>query len=302
MRSLLNRKGSSRRLFCVAAVCGIAGLLTGCNPPGKPAQQEAANQNPKQILDFKTLYTENCSGCHGSHGMNGPARILNDATYLAIIPRDTMRRILIYGRSGTAMPAWAISQGGPLTNQQIDALVNGIYTSWSNNPNLKSPAPGYQSTIDGDVTRGKQLFARDCLACHGKGAVVGPVTDPAYLSLSSNQLVRTSIIVGRRDLGMPNYVMLNMGHALTDQDVTDLVAYVTSFRPPGIDKQMGSVGPHNAGQQTGTTGSHENENGTGQSGSLTKGNEGSGTGPGSPHQQKREGNKGPGSSSQRGVK
>ena len=60
---------------------------------------------------------------------------------------------------------------------------------------------------------------------------MGAVTDPSYLTLSSNQNLRTSIIVGRLDLGMPNYRALNAGHPLNDQDVSDLVAYLVSLRP-----------------------------------------------------------------------
>jgi hypothetical protein len=57
------------------------------------------------------------------------------------------------------------------------------------------------------------------------------VTDPAYLALTTNQNLRTSIIVGRPDLGMPDYRFLNAGRALNDQDVADLVAYMASKRP-----------------------------------------------------------------------
>jgi hypothetical protein len=106
------------------------------------------------------------------------------------------------------------------------------------------------------------------------------------LSLVSDQLLRTAIIQGRADLGMPDYQMLNAGRALADQDITDLVAFLASKRP--INPNVQNL--------------HASENGTGQSGPLVKGNEGSGNGPASPRQRQNEGNKGKGSSSQRGVK
>ena len=222
-------------------------LLSACTPPGKPKPNDYGGENATQITDFHTLYTSNCAGCHGTDGMNGPARILNDAVYLSIIPREELRRVVVYGRSGTAMPAWAVSEGGPLTDQQIDLLVDGIYSNWGKGGTRGSAAPAYHASGNGDVNHGKQLFVRDCFMCHGKGAAIGPVTDPAYLSLSSNQMIRTSIIVGRRDLGMPNYEILNAGRPLSDQDVTDLVAYVASFRPADVDKNIGSVGPSSNG-------------------------------------------------------
>lgn len=206
-------------------------FLVACDPPGKPQMAETP---AAQITDFKILYAQNCSGCHGPDGQKGPGRILNDSVYLAVIPRDALKHIIQYGREGTAMPAWAQSEGGPLTPQQVDALVDGI-EGWKKPVNAPPGAelPSYAESTPGDPVNGKRLFGRGCFACHGPGAKIGSVTDPSYLSLSTNQNLRTSIIVGRMDLGMPNYRFLNAGHPLSDQDVSDLVAYLASLRPAG---------------------------------------------------------------------
>jgi cytochrome c oxidase cbb3-type subunit III len=203
--------------------------LTACDPPGKPPAEELT---ATEVTDFKTLFRQNCSGCHGLNGKKGPGRILNDAVYLAVIPKDALHKVITYGRPGTAMPAWAVSEGGELTPQQVDALVDGI-EGWKKPVSAPPGAelPAYLETTPGDAVNGKRLFVRGCYACHGPGARVGPVTDPSYLSLVSNQNLRTSIIVGRLDLGMPNYRVLNAGHPLGDQDVSDLVAYLASLRP-----------------------------------------------------------------------
>jgi len=212
----------------------VAGAITllslvACDPPGKP---EAEETPAADVTDFKVLYSKNCSGCHGNDGKKGPGRILNDAVYLAVVPKEALKDVIEHGRAGTAMPAWAISDGGPLTPKQVDIMVDGI-ENWQKPmaapPNAELPA--YAQTAPGDPVNGKRLFVRGCYACHGPGARVGSVTDPSYLSLSSNQNLRTSIIVGRMDLGMPNYRVLNAGHALSDQDISDLVAYLVSLRP-----------------------------------------------------------------------
>ena len=215
-------------------LCAFAGALavlslTACDPPGKPKDDELA---ASEITDFKILFAQNCSGCHGNNGLKGPGRILNDAVYLAVIPRDALKHVIQYGRTGTAMPAWAQSEGGPLTPRQVDALVNGI-ENWKKplSAPLGDELPPYEQTTPGDPVTGKRLFVRGCFACHGQGARVGLVTDPSYLSLVTNQNLRTSIIVGRLDLGMPNYRVLNAGHPLSGQDVSDLVAYLASLRP-----------------------------------------------------------------------
>ena len=256
--------------------------ISACEPPGKPGPSEIA---PEDITDFKTLYEQNCSACHGPNGKNGPGRILNDPLYLAVLPRDTLRQVIQHGRPGTSMPAWDKRDGGTLSPKQIDALVNGIETNWAKP--LKSTGAGLPSYTGegttGDVRRGQKLFLRDCFACHGPGAVVGTVTGGEFLSLVTDQVLRTSIIVGRPDLGMPDYRFLNLGRPLADQDISDLIAFLSSKRP--------LIKPQRV-----------NDTGGGQGGATSKGNEGSGTGPGSPHQEKGEGNKSTGSSSLGGPK
>ena len=185
------------------------------------------------------------------------------------------------------MPAWVRSKGGPLTEKQVTALVDGIETHWAKPVNAHSaPLPPYSEANEkGDGGRGKKLFVRDCFMCHGPGAPIGLVTDPNYLELSSDQNLRTSIIVGRPDFGMPDYRNLSLGRALANQDITDLVAYMSSLRP--VTENVEAL--------------PTKESGPGQ-GEITKGNEGSGYGPGSPRQQSHEGVNAKGSSSQRGVK
>ncbi len=203
-------------------------VLAACEPPGRP-QFEAEQA---ETADFKILFTLNCQGCHGVEGKNGPGRILNDPLYLAVIPRDALKQVLIYGRPGTAMPAWAKSEGGPLTMRQIDVLVEGIEKNWAKPLSFTDPQlPSYAASQQGNSDSGRKLFLRNCFMCHGPGAKIGPVADPTYLSLVSDQMLRTSIIVGRPDLGMPDYRNLKLGKALTGQDITDLVSFLASKRP-----------------------------------------------------------------------
>ncbi len=57
----------------------------------------------------------------------------------------------------------------------------------------------------GDAGRGRQLFIRACASCHGQDGLggkdkVGPINEPAFLALISDQAVRRTIITGRGDL------------------------------------------------------------------------------------------------------
>ncbi len=300
-----NRRSVQRSRIWLAVPASLSLLCAiSCEPPGKPGPAEIA---PENVVDFQTLYVQNCAGCHGLDGKNGPGRILNNPLYLAILPRDTLKQVIQHGRPGTSMPAWDEREGGPLSPKQIEALVGGIETNWAKPVHFATPLPSYTGEgTTGDSGRGQKLFFRNCFACHGPGAVVGTITSADYLSLVTDQMLRTSIIVGRPDLGMPDYRFLNSGHALSDQDIADLVAFLSSKRPAAITAMFESAqnrtNGRQSGQQTGGTGQHVNESGSGERGALTKGNEGSGTGPGSPRQQKNEGNKSTGASSLGGPK
>jgi mono/diheme cytochrome c family protein len=227
------------RTYVAATICIFTLLLScSCEPPGKPKRETV----PEQVSDFKTLYTDNCAGCHGDDGKNGPGRILNDPLYLAVLPREVLRSTVENGRPGTAMPAWARSQGGPLVPMQIEALVNGMYSNWAKPVDLQGTTlpPYSKETQEGDARQGQKLFSMNCLVCHGRPQI-GSVTEPAYLSLVSDQVLRTSIIVGRPEFGMPDFRRLKLGHALTDQDITDLVTYLASMRPANASTAYNKV-------------------------------------------------------------
>jgi len=233
------------RTYFAATICIFTLLLScSCEPPGKPKAEPV----PEQVSDFRTLYADNCAGCHGDDGKNGPGRILNDPLYLAVLPKQILQGIIENGRPGTAMPAWAKSQGGPLEPKQIDALVNGIYSNWAKPVDLQGGTlPAYSADIQkGDAGQGRKLFAVNCFKCHGR-AEIGSVTEPAYLSLVTDQVLRTSIIVGRPDFGMPDFRHLKLGRELTDQDITDLVAFLASNRPANASTAANEVAARSQG-------------------------------------------------------
>ncbi len=59
---------------------------------------------------------------------------------------------------------------------------------------------------------------------------VGSITDGSYLALISDQALRAIIIAGRPDLGHPDWRNALPGHPMSDQDVTDVVAWMASQR------------------------------------------------------------------------
>lgn len=224
---------SSRSLLAIVSLAAI--LLSGCDSlPGRPSQAEFPLR-PTDVTDFATLYRDNCSGCHGLEGKFGAAVAMNNPVYLAIIDHTAMRRVIAEGVPGTAMPPFAQSAGGSLTDHQIDLLIAGVYKSWAGAGDSGAGAPPYSSTVSGNPGNGAQVYAANCQSCHGPDGKGGPgagsVVDPSYLSLVSNQYLRTIVIAGRPELGQPDWQHAVSGQPLTDAQVSDVVAWLSSKRP-----------------------------------------------------------------------
>jgi len=227
------------RSIAVACCMLTIALLAGCdNAPGRRAIDEA-NVAPDKIIDFNVLYRTNCAGCHGPDGRGGAALALANPIYLAIADADVLRRVTADGIAGTSMPAFARRSGGILTDQQIDAIVNGIRTRWTN-PSavtaIELPLPPYSDAPPGDARRGGAVFGMYCASCHGdrgRGARGGSsIVDGSYLALVSDQGLRTTVIAGRPDLGAPDWRGNIRGKAMTSQDISDVAAWLSAQRPP----------------------------------------------------------------------
>ena len=106
--------------------------LAGCDIlPHRASAREQRESAATQVVTFHALYSQQCAGCHGRDGRLGAARPLNDPVYLAVVPVPRLRQVITEGVPGTAQSAFAMSEGGPLTDEQIDALVQGLLAAWA---------------------------------------------------------------------------------------------------------------------------------------------------------------------------
>ena len=221
-------------------------MATGCDQlPGKPTPEERWKA-ATEVTDFSQLYALNCSGCHGADGRLGAARPLNDPLYLALVSAATLRAMIAQGVPGTSAPALAQQAGGPLTDKQIDILVEGMRSRWGKAENFNNVAlPPYtlqdasaKGSAPGDSQRGAVAYQTYCAQCHGKDGSGGPkggsVTNAAYLALVSDQALRTAVIVGRSDLGMPDWRANIPGRPMSPQEISDVVAWLASHRQTGL--------------------------------------------------------------------
>ena len=232
------------RASVAIAVLALLGAL-GCDSlPGKPDPADRY-VHPAKIMDFATLYANNCTGCHGDAKQPGAAIALTDPLYLALAGDDAIRRATAEGVRGTAMPPFAQSAGGVLTDAQIEALVQGLRATYGKVDVLRGAAAPPHAAAAGDATRGADVYATYCASCHGAdgrgGDKAGAVIDGSYLSLVSDQGLRTIVLAGRPALGMPDFRGYVAGRAMTADDVADVVAWLTAQRPQFAGQPYGEA-------------------------------------------------------------
>lgn len=234
-----------------------AALLSGCNArlPGQPTEAERWRA-PADVTDFGELYTQYCAGCHGANGTRGAANPLNDPLYLSFVTDDALRQVITQGRPGTSMPAFSQQAGGSLTEQQIESLISGMRTLWSRPDEFKGlEIPPYSNNVavqsggantaivnvnqvdylsTDAAQRGAIAYQTYCARCHGTdgtGGSAGSIVDPNFLSLVSDQGLRTTVVVGRADLGMPDWRSDLPGRPMSPQEISDVITWVAAHRP-----------------------------------------------------------------------
>jgi mono/diheme cytochrome c family protein len=220
-------------LYAFAALF-LAQFMACSGPHGRP-EEGSETVAPNQVLDFETLYAQNCTGCHGAEGRGGASIALANPEYLAIVDETAMRNVVANGVHGTSMPPFAQSAGGMLTDEQIHVITAGIFSHWSRKGILDGAnPPSYSAKMTGNVGHGEVAFGTYCASCHGSeggGTSKGSaVTNDSFLALVSDQGLRTVVITGRPELGAPDWRGNVPGKPMSEQEVTDVVAWLASRR------------------------------------------------------------------------
>jgi cytochrome c oxidase cbb3-type subunit III len=212
-------------------------FLAGCGAPHGQPRSDSEVLAPNEVLEFGPLFSENCAACHGAEGRGGAAIALANPVYLAIADDASIRKVIAKGVPGTAMPAFAQSAGGMLTDAQIDVITKEIRSRWSRRGILDAAsAPPYTPKLTGDAQRGEAAYRTFCESCHGPvgrgGQKASAISDDSFLALVSDQSLRTIVIAGRPELGAPDWRGNLPGRPMSNQEITDVVAWLASRRVP----------------------------------------------------------------------
>jgi mono/diheme cytochrome c family protein len=142
-----------------------------------------------------------------------------------------------------------------LTDKQIDALVRGI-RSWAKPEALKDTIlPPYSAKAPGDPQRGADAYRTYCSTCHGVdgrgGSKASSIVDGSFLALVSDQQLRTIVIAGRPEFGAPDWRGDVEGRPMPAQDISDVIAWLSSQRPqfPGQPYSISSADPAKRGSR-----------------------------------------------------
>ena len=210
-------------------------LLSACSTPNGQPQKGSEPVAPNQVVDFDTLYAHNCSACHGAEGRGGASMALANPVYLAIVDENAMHNVVAKGVRGTSMPAFAQSAGGLLTEEQINVITNGLVSRWGRKGILDGTnPPSYAPKTTGNAAHGGIAFGTYCASCHGSkgqgGSKGSAISNDSFLALVSDQGLRTIVITGRPELRAPDWRGDVPGKPMSDQEITDVVAWLASRR------------------------------------------------------------------------
>src|SRR5258708_32265494 len=85
----------------------------------------------------------------------------------------------------------------------------------------------------GDARRGAIVYQTYCSSCHGtngEGGSAGSIIDPNFLNMVSDQGLRTTVVVGRSDLGKPDWRSNLPRHPMSAQEIDDVIAWLAIHR------------------------------------------------------------------------
>ncbi|MGH2768722.1 MAG: c-type cytochrome [Actinomycetota bacterium] len=188
-----------------------------------------------------------CARCHGVEGKGGTNEFLDPATgqrrtvqvpelqtlysrYQEPPPGFKDTRTYVYetierGRPGTDMPTWGDKFGGPLTDQQIDNIIDYMES--------------IQKKVEVSVTDGPTIFANFCAPCHGQSGAGGSGTamrggtetkqfpnieDHIAFVKAGSKPGQTYGTSGKGTGGMPAW-----GETLTEEQIRAVVEYERSL-------------------------------------------------------------------------
>ncbi len=192
---------------------------------------EAARGAPQEVGG--DLYAQNCAVCHGDFGEGGlnPARAddiiapISTSEYLKTRDDATLRAIIAQGQPNFGMSPFGTAYGGPLDEDEVDAVV-AFLRAWEANPPVELPP---EVTVPSASISAGQVYADVCQQCHGPTGHggVGPSFRTETFRSQSDQDIFDTI-----NLGHEATAMIGWGDLLSAEQIRDLVNFLRTLGAP----------------------------------------------------------------------
>jgi mono/diheme cytochrome c family protein len=188
------------------------------------------------LVAAQALYEQNCTSCHGNLGEGGvnPARAgdiiapISTAEYLRTRDDQTLRAIISQGQPNFGMSPFGDSFGGPLNDEQVDAIV-AFMRAWEANPPVDLPPE--VSEVPQPTASGREVYAQLCSQCHGQrgeGGIGTALGEPAWQAANKDKDIFDAI-----NLGHEATAMIAWGEILSSQQIEQLVKHIRTLNSSG---------------------------------------------------------------------
>lgn len=186
------------------------------------------------------LFAQNCATCHGSFGEGGPNPTLpgdviapiSTAEYLKTRDDFTLRAIIAQGQPNFGMSPFGTAFGGPLEEEEVDAIV-AFMRAWQENPPVELPPEVSASAVS---LRGAEIYRELCAQCHGLQGegVIGPaLNDPAFQAANTDQDIFDTI-----NLGHEATAMIGWGEILSAEQILQLVEMIRQLEGEPLETPL----------------------------------------------------------------
>jgi mono/diheme cytochrome c family protein len=193
------------------------------------------------LVAAQALYEQNCTSCHGDLGEGGlnPARAgdiiapISTAEYLRTRDDQTLRAIVSQGQPNFGMSPFGDSFGGPLNDEQVDAIV-AFMRAWEANPPVDLPPE--VPNVPQPTASGREVYAQLCSQCHGdrgQGGIGTALGEAAWQAANGDKAIFDGI-----NLGHEATAMIAWGEILTSQQIEQLVKHIRT-----LDSSGSTAGP-----------------------------------------------------------
>jgi len=202
---------------------------------------EAARGAPTEL--GQDLFSKNCSICHGDFGEGGPNPTrpgdiiapISSAEFLQTRDDATLRAIISQGQPNFGMSPFSAAFGGPLSDEEIDALVAYI-RSWQAKPPVEFPPEVVARPLS---IEGPDIYAEVCAQCHGpkgEGGIGPSLSDPSFQAKNTDEDLFNTI-----NLGHEASAMIGWGEILSADQVHQLVTYIRQLAEAGTGQPPSAV-------------------------------------------------------------